>query len=130
MCLNKGWEVLSVGACFGGAGGMGARRGSAPALCSPATGFALCLVHLVLAARALSLHRVAVGWVGCRAGLQVFAPHDTPPTRLPFATLTRAPSPPRLGWSQRTQVGQAFLILLCYFDPPEGHRVVKNVKLG
>lgn len=130
MCLNKRWGVLPLGACLVGAGGLGARLGSAPALCSPATGFAFFLVHLVWAARALSLHLVAVGRAGCRAGLQVFAPHDTPPTRLPFATLTRAPSPPRLGCSGRTQVGQAFLILLCYFGHPEGSQVVKNVKLG
>ena len=68
------------------------------------------------------------GWRG--AGLRKRARHPTTPPRQPFATLTRAPSPPRLGWSKRLYVGLAFLILLCYFGHHLGYRVVKNVKVG
>ena len=71
LCLNKGVGVLPLGASLGGGGGLGARRGSAPALCSPARFCVLCLAHLVLAARALSLHRVAGAKQACSNGLAV-----------------------------------------------------------
>ena len=103
---------------FGGAGNLGARLGSAPALCSPESGLAWCQVRLVLAARALSLHLVAVccwptlmGWRGLYVQGQAIS-------TLPPAMRARAPYPPRLSWSRRFLVGQAFLILLCYFGHP------------